>query len=436
MSAMSDEAAGPGEPYPQPPALPGGGWPLLLVLATIQFTHVLDFIIMMPLGPLYTREMGLQPAQFGLLVSAYGFAAGVSSLLLATFIDRFDRKHALLTLYGGFTLGTLCCAVAPDYVSLLLARCAAGAFGGVLGAITLAIIGDAFPENRRGLATGVVMSAFSVANIVGVPAGLELASDIGTWVPFAFLAGLSAVLLASAFFAMPSLRHHHAHGPAPAFIDVLRNPTHLRAFMLMICLVLSTSTLFPYFPNYLVFNLGLDAKTDMRTIYIFGGVATLVTMPLIGRLADLFGKRPVYRLMALGTMVSILIFTNLSQAPLPLVVGLTTAFWVVASGRMVPAMALITSSARPAYRGSFMSLNNSVQLLVMALAAAAGGLLLTQPDPNGPISGFQLVGVLSCAMTLVSVWLVAYVRPADGAPAVTTDEEAAEAGVVLVENVP
>jgi MFS transporter, DHA1 family, inner membrane transport protein len=435
MQSIQEDLSRQEEPRPHP-RLPGGGWPLLFVLAAIQFTHVLDFIIMMPLGPLYTRELGLEPWQFGLLVSVYGFAAGISSLLLAAFIDRFDRKHAVLFLYGGFTVGTLCCAIAPDYLTLLLARCVAGGFGGVIGAITLAIIGDAFPENRRGLATGVVMSAFSVANIVGVPAGLELASDIGTWVPFAALAGFSALLWASAFFVLPSLRHHQAHGPAPSVGEILRNPTHLRAFALMVCLVLSTSTLFPYFPNYLVFNLGLDPKDDMRTVYIFGGLATLISMPLIGRLADLFGKRPVYRVMALGTMTAIVVFTNMDRAPLPLVVGLTTAFWVVASGRMVPAMALITSSARPAYRGSFMSLNNSVQLLVMGAAAVAGGFLLSQPDPNGPIYGLPLVGALSGVMTLASVFLVGYVRPADAAPAAPTEEEAAEAAVVLVENVP
>jgi predicted MFS family arabinose efflux permease len=436
MSSIPDESPEHAEPHPPAPVLPGGGWPLLFVLAAIQFTHVLDFIIMMPLGPLYTRQMRLEPWQFGLLVSAYGFAAGLSSLLLAAFIDRFDRKHAVLFLYGGFTVGTLCCAIAPNYLTLLLARCVAGGFGGVIGAITLAIIGDAFPENRRGLATGVVMSAFSVANIVGVPAGLELASDVGTWVPFAALGGLSAVLLASACFVLPSLRHHQAHGPAPAIGAILRNPNHLRAFALMICLVLSTSTLFPYFPNYLVFNLGLDPKADIRLVYVFGGVATLITMPLIGRLADLFGKQPVYRVMALGMMVAILVFTNMGRTSLSLVVGLSTAFWIVASGRMVPAMALITSSARPAYRGAFMSLNNSVQLIVMGAAAVAGGLLLSQPEKDGPIDGFPLVGALSCVMTFLSVLLVSNVRPVDAAPMPTTEVEAAEAGVVLVENVP
>ena len=436
MSSLSDELLDRAE-TPQPaPVLPGGGWPLLLVLAAIQFTHVLDFIIIMPLGPLYTREMGLEPWQFGLLVSVYGFTAGISSLLLAAFIDRFDRKHAVLFLYGGFTVGTLCCAVAPNYLTLLMARCVAGGFGGVIGAITLAIIGDAFPENRRGLATGVVMSAFSVANIVGVPLGLELATDIGTWVPFAVLGGFSALLLGSAFFVLPSLRHHQDHGPAPSFTKVLLNPAHLRAFGLMICLVLSTSTLFPYFANYLVFNLKLT-PWDLSMMYIIGGIATLISMPLIGRISDVFGKRPVYRVMALGTVVAILVFTNLGPSPLVLVLGLTTAFMIVASGRMVPAMALITSSARPAYRGAFMSINNSAQLLVMGVAAVVGGLLLSQPDPEGPISGFPLVGALSCAMTLVSVVLVSYVRPVDApAEAVPTEEEAAEASVVLVENVP
>src|SRR5262249_4993844 len=181
---------------------PGCEWLLLLVLAAIQFTHIIDFIILMPLGPRYLRELDIGPRQFGLLVSAYGFSACLAGLLAATRIDRHDRKRALLFLYGGFTAGTFLCAVARSFEVLLAARAVAGAFGGVLAALTLAVVGDAFPEGRRGLATGVVMSSFSVATIIGVPAGLALAGLLGTWAPFGLHAGLSATVMLVAAVAL------------------------------------------------------------------------------------------------------------------------------------------------------------------------------------------------------------------------------------------
>src|SRR5690242_19911893 len=177
------------------PRLTASEWLVLAVLAALQFTHNLDYMIMMPLMPQFEREMAISPQQFGFLVSAYAFAAGISGLLAALVIDRFDRKRALLFLYAGFALGTFLCALAPGYLWLLLARTVAGAFGGVVAATTLAIIGDVFADSRRGRAMGVIMSAFSVALIVGVPAGLYLANRLGWRSTFGVLGLVSAVVL-------------------------------------------------------------------------------------------------------------------------------------------------------------------------------------------------------------------------------------------------
>jgi predicted MFS family arabinose efflux permease len=407
MHPAHDEASG----CTTPPRR--AGWALLLILAAIQFTHVVDFLIMIPLGPRYLRELNISPQQFSLLVSAYAFSAAVSGLLAASFIDRFDRKRALLFLYGGFTGGTALCAVAPDFGILLLARGVAGAFGGILAAATLAIIGDTFPEHRRGLATGVVMSSFSVASIVGVPMGLFLAGLLGTWAPFGVLAILSSALLPFAARVMPPVRHHldGGHEVPDSPWKLLLLPAHLKAYVLMVCLVLGTFTIIPYLPTFLVGNLGWT-ESELALMYLFGGIGTLLTMSVFGRLADRFGKLPVFRVLASLTMVPVLLITNLSPAPLGVVLLITTLFFVVASGRMVPAMALVTSSARPAYRGSFMSVIASVQQMSLGLASLVAGALVRQPVKDGPLEGYTLVGVLACIMSAAGVILGGQVRPA------------------------
>ncbi len=393
------------------------GWVLLLVLAGVQFTHIVDFMILLPLGPRCLREMAITPAQFSLLVSAYAFSAFASGLLAATVIDRYDRKRAVLVLYSGFALGTLACGLARSFPALLAARSASGAFGGILGAVILAVEGDVFPEDRRGLAMGVLMSAFSVATIVGVPAGLFLADDLGTGAPFLALAGLSAALLLVASWVLPPLRAHLHGGHRSAGWQVLTRPEHLRAYLLMACLVLSTFTIVPFLATFLVTNVGWT-EGQLRWLYLCGGGATLVTLSVFGRLADRFGKLPVFRILAVLTAVPMVILSNLGRAPLVPVLVLTTAFMVFSSGRMVPAMALITSSSARAYRGSFMSINASVQQLTTALASLIAGVLVTQAGEGAPLEGFPAVGAVSCLAIAASLFLAGRLHPvaADEAP--------------------
>jgi len=350
---------------------------------------------------------------FGFLVSAYAFSAAVSGLLAAWFMDRFDRKRALLGLYAGFTVGTLCCAAAPNYALLLATRALTGAFGGVVAACILAIIGDAFPGPRRGRAMGAIMSAFSIASVVGVPIGLKLANMMTWRAPFAALGGVSMAVLVLIYLVLPPMHSHLIRGrQINSLWTIFVQPTHVRAYLLMTALVFSTFMIVPYLASYLVANTG-RTNDELPWVYSIGGGVTFVTMILFGWLSDRFGKLLMFRCLALFTMVPILLVTNLPSVALATALMVFTLFMVASSGRMVPAMALITASATPRNRGGFLSVNASVQQAAAGLASALGGLMLGQ-GINGEITGFPLVGGLACAATLASIWLAGHLRPADG----------------------
>lgn len=385
---------------------------LLLSLAGVQFTHIVDFMIMMPLGPQFTRLFGISDAQFGMLVSAYTLAAGASGLLASSYIDRFERKRLLLWLYAGFALATLACGLAPGYGALMAARITAGLFGGVLGALVQTMVGDAIPFERRGRAMGVVMSAFSMSTVAGVPASLWLAEALGWHAPFIAIAALSVVLWLAAWRSLPVLDGHLHARPAGAawtgILQVLRDPNHWRAFALSSLTMVAGFVVIPYLTIYSTANVGI--RTDQIPIlYLCGGVATLFTARLWGHLTDRWGKVRTFRLVAVCSMAPILVTTHLPVVPLPVLLGVTTAFFVFVSGRMVPGMAIVTSAAQPQWRGTFMSLNASLQSAAMGLAALVGGLLIHR-TPEGLVAGYGWAGWVAVATTLLMLPLAGRVR--------------------------
>ncbi len=379
---------------------------LLLILAVVQFTHIVDFTIIIPLGPVFSKEMGLSTQQFGAVVGAYMITAGLSSLLAAHFLDRFDRKKALLLLYAGFISGTLLCSLAPTFYLLLAARAVAGAFGGVVNSLVYAIVGDAFPESKRGAAMGVVMSAFAVATFIGVPIGLVLSETYNWCSVFAVLGCVSVGVLTLAAVSLPPFRGHledmHLHS-ASAW-DVLTDPNHMRAFAVTLALILASFILGPYLPTFLEYNVGVQPE-NIKYMYLCGGLAILLTMTLFGRLADRFGKLRVFRILAAISLVPTLLVTILPAGlMLPLVLTITTVFMMTASGRWVPAMALVTDCSAPAYRGSFMSFNSAIQQIAAGLASFVGGFILVEGE-NHTLSGFAIAGLLACAATMASIYL-------------------------------
>src|SRR3989338_8791104 len=276
-----------------PPLTPRREKYLLFTLAGIQFSHILDFMLMMPLGPILIAAFGIGTHEFGLLVASYSFSAALSGLLAATFVDRFERKRLLLTIFALFGFATLACGLAPSYATLLVARGLAGVFGGVMGAMVQTIVGDVIPFERRARASGVVSTAFSISTVAGVPLSLWLANHVGWRAPFVLIAGLVVLFVIVGLRNLPELRHHisthkRAH-PFQAMFSVLRDANHLRALLLSSLIIFSGFTVIPYITIYAVGNVGI-AQQDIPYIYLFGGAATLITARRIGRLADLRGK--------------------------------------------------------------------------------------------------------------------------------------------------
>jgi len=381
---------------------------LLFTLAGIQFSHVLDFMIMMPLGPILIAEFGISTHAFGLLVAVYSFSAAASGLLGATFVDRFERRNLLLGMFALFGLATLACGLAPGYFSLLIARGFAGAFGGVMGALVHTMIGDAIPFERRAKAGSLVSAAFSVSTVAGVPVSLWLANLFNWRAPFIFIAVLVIMFAVAGWKLLPQLRHHlsaekQRHPFAPMF-NVLRDANHWRALAFSALIIFSGFTIIPYITVYSVHNIGIS-QHDIPLIYLAGGTATLITARLIGHWADARGKVEVYRRVAFGALVPLFVITHLTAAPLWLWVACTTLFFVLVSGRMIPAMAIITSAAQPRLRGTFMTLNATTQALAMGLATTLAGFIISQ-DEAGLIVDYSMVGYVAITANLVAIWFV------------------------------
>ena len=391
---------------------------LLLTLAGIQFSHVLDFMIMMPLGPMLMSTFGITTHEFGLLVASYSFSAAVSGLLAATFVDRFERRRLLLSMFALFGVATLACGLAPGYATLLIARGLAGAFGGVMGALVQTMIGDVIPFARRARASSLVSAAFSVSTVAGVPLSLWLANHFQWRAPFIFIAVLVALFILVGVRVLPEMRHHistekQAH-PFAAMFTVLRDANHLRALLFSALIIFSGFTVIPYITLYSVHNVGISLH-DIPLVYLAGGAATLVTARLIGHWADLHGKIEVYRLVALAALLPLLVVTHIGVVPLWLWLICTTTFFVLVSGRMIPAMAIITSAAQPKLRGTFMSLNATTQALAMGLASTLAGFIISQ-DNAGHIVDYGTVGYVAMAANLLAVWFVSRIAMHGAAP--------------------
>ena len=379
---------------------------MLLILAAIQFCHVLDFMVMMPLGPFLIQALDISTREFGLLVASYSFSAALSGLLIAPIVDRFERKRFLLGIFFAFAVATFMCAVAPSFPLLLIARGLAGVFGGVMGALIHTIVADAIPFERRAKATSYVATAFSVSSIAGVPVSLWLVAMFGWQAPFLLIALLSTLLIWLGFKILPEFRGHlHASPGGNAWqklLHVVVEANHQRAMLLTGLVICGGFTVIPYITLYAIRNVGI-ASEQIPLIYLIGGSATLITGRLIGGMADRLGKVRLFRIVAIAACLPVLLVTHVGQVDLAIWLVITTLFFILVSGRMVPMMAIVSAAVKPQMRGAFLSLNATVQSMAMGLASMIGGLFIAQ-TPDGLISGYGWVGLVAAGFNVLAAF--------------------------------
>lgn len=389
---------------------------ILLTLALIQFTHVMDFMIIMPLGNQLMKLFQITPQQFGFIVSAYTITAGLVGFAGAFFVDNFDRKKLLLSCYAGFLVGTLACAFAPNYGFMLAARIFTGAFGGLLSTLILSIVGDLIPNERRGSAMGFVTAGFSLASVFGVPFGNYLASIYSWHAPFLFIASAGLVVASLIFKFVPFLSGHiQQKSNRPRLTEVVRNlidnRNQRKALLLMCLLMLSQFSIIPFIAAYMEKNVGFT-QIEVTYIYFYGGICSVFAAPLIGRLADRIGKFKVFAIFASLAIIPLFLITNMPAVPIWMALIVTSFFFIVISGRVVPAMALITSTTTPKSRGSFMSFNSSVQQTSAGVAAFIAGAIVTK-DEAGKLQHYPIVGYIAIAACFLSIWAASRILSAD-----------------------
>jgi predicted MFS family arabinose efflux permease len=393
---------------------------LAAMLAFLQFAVVLDFMLMSPLGAVIMPALKIGPKQFGLVVSGYAFSAAASGLLTAGFADRYDRKKLLLFFYAGFILGTLWCGLAQTFEALLLARIVTGLFGGVIGSVVLAITADLFPPQMRGRVMGLIQTAFSASQVLGIPFGLYLSNRWDWHVPFLAMAALGVLGGLVVVWRMHPVADHlkvaQEYNPWFHMINTLREPRYLLAFCATAVLTTGGFMLMPFSSAYVVGNLGIDL-TSLPTLYLITGMFTIFCGPLIGKAADAFGK---FRVFAVGTTLSIvmvLVFTHLGRVGLPLVVAVNVAMFVGIFSRMIPFQALMASVPEPVQRGSFSAINASVQQLSGGIASVVAGHIVTV-DVDGRLRDVDTVGYIVVSTTLLTLLLVwRLTRDLNGRPA-------------------
>jgi MFS transporter, DHA1 family, inner membrane transport protein len=396
---------------------------LLFTLAAAMFTHIVDFMIMMPLAPHLSKVLHINAQQFSLLVASYSITAGLAGFIGAFFIDRFDRRLALLFIYTGFSIGTLACGFAANYHFLLFTRSLAGAFGGVLGALILSIVSDAIPLERRAKGIGTVMASFGFASVVGVPFGLFIANKVSWHTPFLFLGGLGLLILALMFFAMPSMQKHFAGlkdtRPSEIVGKIFTNSNTQLGLTFTSLLMLGHFTIIPFVAAYMVGNVGFT-NGQLTYIYLIGGLCTMVFSPIVGRLADKHGRLRIFTIFGSLVIIPILIITNLSPVPLWLALFITAIFFTFSNGRMVPSTTMETAVIQPEMRGSYMSIRSSVQQLTSGLASFVAGLILTEAPSrfgNGSVAllNYQYVGLIAVFFSVIALLVARRLTVAAGA---------------------
>ncbi len=386
---------------------------VVLMLALLQFTVVLDFMILSPLGDILMKSLEMSTTQFGTVVSAYAISAGISGFLAAGFADKFDRKKLLLFFYVGFVVGTLFCGLAYSYHTLFLARIVTGIFGGVIGSISMAIITDVFSLQQRGRVMGFVQMAFAGSQILGIPIGLYLATRWNWHATFFMVVGLAILIgLLVVWKLKPITNHLKLQTDKKALVHLWHTiqKKHYRiGFLATAILSMGGFMLMPFTSAFLVNNVSI-AQEDLPLIFLFTGMSSIIIMPLIGKLSDKVSKLKLFTVGSIIASVMIVIYTNLPVVPLWTVVVINMIMFMGIMSRMVPATALNSAVPDMADRGAYMSINSSLQQMAGGLAAIFAGFVVVQESKSSPILHFDILGYVMVGFMIWCIYLVTRVN--------------------------
>jgi predicted MFS family arabinose efflux permease len=384
---------------------------IIAIIALIQFTVVLDFMVISPLGPMLMKSLSINPTQFGFVVAAYAFSAGISGILAAGIADKYDRKKFLLVFYAGFVAGTLFCGIAPTYEWLLAARIVTGLFGGVIGAIGMAIITDLFEIDQRGRVFGFTQMGFSASQVLGLPISLILADRWGWNSPFYLIVILATIMGLIMIMKMQPITKHlefqkgNTTNPLAHLINTLKKKEYQTGFIATALLPLGGFMLMPFGTAFAVDNLGVQ---ESQLWYIFGatGIASMIAFPVIGRLSDRYNKMAIFAIASLWAIVMVIIHTNWSQIPLWLVITSNILMFVGIMGRIVPSTILISAIPQMKDRGAFMSINSSLQQMMGGVASIIAGYIVVQRTPTSPLEHVDTIGYVVASISAVSIYVM------------------------------
>ena len=389
---------------------------ILYLLACVQFTNIMDFMIMMPMGPILMKAFDITAREYSFLVSAYSLSAGICGFIAAFFVDKFDRKDVLTIAYVGLLIGTFACSIAPTYTMLMLARIVAGIFGGVLGSQVIAIVGDTISYEHRAEGMSIIMAAFSTASVLGVPLGMYLASTISWHIPFMFVVVVGFVNLLLIYKYLPSLRSHINQSlikPSPFAVltNIWKDPNQMMALGLSVIIMFGHFCTIPSLSPYLTLNVGMSVD-NVSLIYLVGGAVTIFSARIVGKIADQKGKYFIFAICGTLFLIPVFLMTNLQPgASLPLILFVTSLFFLFANGRTITMQAIVSGVVDNQQRGGFTSINSSMIQLGSGAASLVGGLIV-EKAPNGTLLHYEWVGYMSTIFMIVGIILGKYIRPA------------------------
>ncbi len=386
---------------------------ILFTLAFVQFSNILDGMIMMPLAPTIKTIFLINTRHFGWLVSSFGIAAGCSAFASTFWVDKFDRKKTLIILYIGFIIGTYLCAIASNYHFFLLARIFTGIFGGVSGSVILAIVGDVIPTQRRAQGMGIIMMGFALASIVGIPAGLMLANAFSWQMPFYAICALGVLVLLCIVIFIPNVTTHltstNKISVKQFYKTVFNSQSLLIALSLPAIMVVAHMAIIPYITDYCVNNLHLSMVTDVPFIYLIGGILSVIAAPMVGKLADKHGRYKLFVILSIIAIYPIIAITHTTTNSVYVFISFSTFMFIASGTRLIPVQTMVTSAIEPQLRGRFMALNSALQQFAMGIITLIGGLIITNTN-NGELQNYNCVGYIAVIATILSLFIAKKIK--------------------------